>query len=202
MVVRLSRAAQQQLTHERLLEAGRAVYLRRGFLAATVEEIAEEAGYTRGAVYKHFGGKEGLWQAITDATADAHLTRLCAALNEAATRGQLVAALLPDVRSDDGTRWSLAAVEYIAAINGRPADAERAMAAQRRNDELVTAALAGCCTRLGIRPVMPLPDLVTVLASLGGSLTLRSAMDPDTDVAAIVSGFIEAMFPAPEESGR
>jgi hypothetical protein len=42
----LSRARQQQRTHERLPEAGRAVFLERGFPAATVEEIAARAGYT------------------------------------------------------------------------------------------------------------------------------------------------------------
>jgi AcrR family transcriptional regulator len=202
MVVRLSRAAQQERTHQRLLEAGRAVYLRRGFLAATVEEIAEEAGYTRGAIYKHFGGKEGLWQAMTDAASDVHLTRLCAALDEAGTREQMIAVLVPNVASGDWTRWSLAAAEYMAAISGRPADSERAVAAQRRNDERVTAALVGCCTRLDIRPAMPLTDMVTVLGSLGGGLTLRGAMDPDTDVATIMSGFLEAMFPAPAEPDR
>lgn len=85
-MTRLTRAEQQRLTHERLLEAGRSVLTRRGFLAATVDEIAEEAYYTRGAVYKHFGGKEGLWQALVDAHAEAHLQLLGETLDRASTR--------------------------------------------------------------------------------------------------------------------
>ncbi|WP_238019871.1 helix-turn-helix domain-containing protein [Dactylosporangium sp. AC04546] len=94
-MTRLSRAETQERTHAQLLAAGRAVFLRRGFLAATVDEIAAAAGYTRGAVYKHFGGKEGLWQAILDATADAHLAALTAAFQAARSRADLLAALDP-----------------------------------------------------------------------------------------------------------
>jgi AcrR family transcriptional regulator len=42
------------------------VYTRRGFDGATVDEIAEEAGYTKGAVYDHFGSKENLMVALLD----------------------------------------------------------------------------------------------------------------------------------------
>lgn len=198
--VRRSRAEQQKLTHQRLLEAGRAVFARQGFLAATVDEIAAEAGYTRGAVYKHFGGKEGLWQAITDAVADAHLTRLCEALEGAETRSQLLSALVPEVGADD-TRWSLASAEYLAAVSGRRDHAARIATVQRRFDERVTVALERCCSRLGIRPAMPAADLVAVLGTLGGALMLRSAIDPDTDAGALMSGLLDAMLPAGTEAG-
>ncbi len=92
---RLTRAERQDRTHEQLMAAGLAVFLRRGFLAATVEEVAADAGYTRGAVYKHFGGKEGLWQAIVDAHADTHLQRLRAALDQVTSRDELLAVLNP-----------------------------------------------------------------------------------------------------------
>jgi AcrR family transcriptional regulator len=40
------------------------VFARRGFEGASLEEIAEAAGYTRGAIYKHFSGKEELFLAV------------------------------------------------------------------------------------------------------------------------------------------
>jgi AcrR family transcriptional regulator len=40
------------------------VFARRGFQAARVEEIAEEAGYSHGAVYSNFAGKEELFLAV------------------------------------------------------------------------------------------------------------------------------------------
>jgi AcrR family transcriptional regulator len=42
------------------------VYARRGFGGATVDEVAEVAGYTKGAVYDHFGSKEKLLLALLD----------------------------------------------------------------------------------------------------------------------------------------
>ena len=49
-----------------LLEAAARVYARRGFESATLDEVAEEAGFTKGAVYDHFGSKEKLLFALLD----------------------------------------------------------------------------------------------------------------------------------------
>ena len=46
---RLTREESQGLTRTRLLEAGAEVFAEKGFYGASVEEIAERAGYTRGA---------------------------------------------------------------------------------------------------------------------------------------------------------
>jgi AcrR family transcriptional regulator len=61
---RLTRAAKQAQTRTRLIAAAASVFARRGFQAATVEEIAEEAGYSHGAVYSNFAGKEDLFLAV------------------------------------------------------------------------------------------------------------------------------------------
>jgi AcrR family transcriptional regulator len=47
-----------------LLAAAREVFLARGFHAATLEEIADRAGYTKGAVYSNFEGKDDLFLAL------------------------------------------------------------------------------------------------------------------------------------------
>ncbi len=52
------------LTRNQLLEAALTVFGRKGYSAATLEEIASEAGLTRGAIYWHFDGKEALYQAL------------------------------------------------------------------------------------------------------------------------------------------
>jgi AcrR family transcriptional regulator len=46
------------------VEAAASVFARRGFQSATIEEIAEEAGYSHGAVYSNFAGKEDLFLAV------------------------------------------------------------------------------------------------------------------------------------------
>jgi AcrR family transcriptional regulator len=197
-MARLTRVEQQRQTHERLLAAGRVVLTKRGFLAATVDEIAAEAGYTRGAVYKHFGGKEGLWLAIMDAQAEAHLDLLDKALAQAADQGGLVRALTPEEFADDAdaARWSIAAAEFTAAVAGRPETAAAVIEAQRRHEEKIVEVLDRHCRRLRLRPALPLPQLVVMLGAMAGTLALRRGMDPHVDVTAIVAGVLTVVFPA------
>jgi AcrR family transcriptional regulator len=50
----------RERTREALLDAAASVFAKRGFHGASLDEIAETAGYTRGAIYKHFADKEEL----------------------------------------------------------------------------------------------------------------------------------------------
>jgi AcrR family transcriptional regulator len=195
-VVRLTRAQQQEQTHERLLDAGRAVFVRRGFLAATVEEVAAEAGYTRGAVYKHFGGKEGLWQAITAGYVELHLGRLRTALAAATTPAGLVTALLPTaaLADPDMSRWIIASAEFLAAVAAQPDRAAALAAAQQRHDAEVTTLLATHCARLDITPTIPFPALVTAIGALGSGLALRHAVDPTTNIPALATTVLTALL--------
>ena len=58
---RLSRAESQASTRERLLDAARAIFVRDGYVRASLEAIADEAGFSKGAVYSNFEGKEALF---------------------------------------------------------------------------------------------------------------------------------------------
>ncbi len=60
-VERLTRERRRELTREALLAAARRVFAQRGFTGASLEEIAEAAGFTRGAIYKNFANKEELF---------------------------------------------------------------------------------------------------------------------------------------------
>jgi AcrR family transcriptional regulator len=60
------RSERRARTRARLLDAAARVYGRRGFDGATVDAVAEEAGFTKGAVYDHFGSKENLLLALLD----------------------------------------------------------------------------------------------------------------------------------------
>jgi AcrR family transcriptional regulator len=58
---RLSRAESKQNTRRLLMAAADRVFMQRGYQRATLESIAAEAGFTKGAVYFHFGSKEDLF---------------------------------------------------------------------------------------------------------------------------------------------
>lgn len=61
---RLSREESQRQTRARLIEVGRQHFLIHGLGGAVAEKIAEEAGYSRGALYSNFSGKEDLFVAV------------------------------------------------------------------------------------------------------------------------------------------
>jgi AcrR family transcriptional regulator len=58
------RAAHVQDTRRALLDAARRLFTRDGFQATRTEEIVEESGLTRGALYHHFRDKEDLFEAV------------------------------------------------------------------------------------------------------------------------------------------
>ncbi|KWF26638.1 TetR/AcrR family transcriptional regulator [Burkholderia pseudomultivorans] len=57
---RLTREQSKDQTRERLLNAAQSIFLKKGFVAASVEDIAAAAGYTRGAFYSNFRSKAEL----------------------------------------------------------------------------------------------------------------------------------------------
>jgi AcrR family transcriptional regulator len=75
--------AQRREARDELLTAALRVFARRGYREAGVDEIAAEAGYSKGALYWHFDGKEELLQALLEERVDAP-TRETIALLESA----------------------------------------------------------------------------------------------------------------------
>jgi AcrR family transcriptional regulator len=58
------RSERKAATRARLLQAAARVYAQRGFAGATLDQVAADAGFTKGAVYAHFGSKEKLLLAL------------------------------------------------------------------------------------------------------------------------------------------
>jgi TetR/AcrR family acrAB operon transcriptional repressor len=55
-----------EVTRNSLLDAALAVFSKQGYEATRLEDIADEAGVTRGAIYHHFGGKVELFNALLE----------------------------------------------------------------------------------------------------------------------------------------
>src|SRR5437870_2548779 len=70
---RSRRDERREETRSELLESAANVFAERGFHRASLEQIAGHAGYTTGAIYWHFGGKDALFLAVFEAYA---LTRV------------------------------------------------------------------------------------------------------------------------------
>ena len=63
---RLTREESKDLTRLRLIESAERLFIRRGFDDASVDEISEMAGYSRGAFYSNFDSKEQVFLAVID----------------------------------------------------------------------------------------------------------------------------------------
>lgn len=66
MAERWTRERRLEHTRGLLLEAAEEVFAEKGFAAATLDDIAHAAGYTKGAIYKHFATKEELFLGVND----------------------------------------------------------------------------------------------------------------------------------------
>jgi AcrR family transcriptional regulator len=72
-----------------LIDVGRAVFAKRGYEAASVEEIAEHAKVSKPVVYEHFGGKEGLYAVVVDREMEYVVRRIVEAISSGAARERL-----------------------------------------------------------------------------------------------------------------
>ena len=84
---RLTRAEARAQTRERLLDAAAEVFARKGYGAASVEEIAESAGYSVGAVYSNFHGKEQLFSELMAERAAGRVEAIVEAMQGARDQG-------------------------------------------------------------------------------------------------------------------
>ena len=66
MAERWTRERRLEHTRSLLLDAAEEVFAEKGFTTATLDDIAYAAGYTKGAIYKHFAAKEDLFLAVSD----------------------------------------------------------------------------------------------------------------------------------------
>lgn len=61
-----TKAAQREATMQKLIDFAREFFTRYGYAQTATEDLVREAGVTRGALYHHFGSKEGLFKAVLE----------------------------------------------------------------------------------------------------------------------------------------
>ncbi|MBB5465893.1 AcrR family transcriptional regulator [Paraburkholderia sp. Clong3] len=91
---RLTREQSKDQTRERLLDAAQAIFMKKGFVAASVEDIAAAAGYTRGAFYSNFRSKTELFLELLRRDHEAMQAGLHAIFESAASREEMEARVL------------------------------------------------------------------------------------------------------------
>jgi AcrR family transcriptional regulator len=77
-----------------LIDVGRIVFAKRGYEAASLEEIADRAKVSRPVLYEHFGGKEGLYAVVIDREMEYLVRRIAEAIATGTPRERVEAAAL------------------------------------------------------------------------------------------------------------
>ena len=169
------------VTRSRLLDAAAGLFAEHGIDAVSVDAVAEAAGRTSGAVYAHFGSKQGLLLALLDSWKDSVLTVLLAevAVTESPA-GQLAAVWdnVADTDSRDAARWSLLEHELWlrAARDPEVADVVRVRNAEARRYS--AKHLAGWAASVGARPAAAPDELAVLVKALLTGLAMQRRIEP------------------------
>jgi len=191
---RLSREESRAQTRERLLEAARTVFLKDSIEAASIEDVAEAAGYSRGAFYSNFESKDDL---------------LCAVLDrELRSEGQEIEAIVAALPADDLMAklrqyyvelgndeahcafWLGLQLHAIRNAAIRPRVAEL----MRRKREHVIAMIARIYEVIGKEPPGSVETVALGLMSIAQGLAITRMLDPESISAESLPKSLEILF--------
>jgi AcrR family transcriptional regulator len=189
---RLTRAERSEQIRGELVAVAHELFQERGFHGVSLEEISERAGYSRGAVYSNFDGKEGLFLAVLDA----HVERRGRAYVEAALDAggfedgvrAVARAVAAGTPADPG--WVPVLVEFWTHASHRPE--LRAVVRERHDRALAVQAdlLDEVAARHGVTYRIPTHALARGCGALRTGLELERLLDP----AAAHAAAFEEMF--------
>jgi AcrR family transcriptional regulator len=177
---RLTRQESRALTRARLVEAAGQVFAGKGFYGASVEEIADRAGFSRGAFYSNFDSKEDLFLAVLDAHIESELDLMTQALGEDPSQEVVLEFLHSQSvrRSKQGRQWTLLWAEFWLHVLRRPELAPKLAARQKKARAAIARIIESRCRQLGIVPTMPPEDLASLILAVDDGLVLQEHLDP------------------------
>lgn len=168
---RLTRAESQALTRQRILDAAAELFTERGVHGASLEQIAERAGYTRGALYGNFGDKHELVRSLLEQRTE----REAAAVREWGSDFDTAAPRLRQwqhERAEHLREWTILRLELICYLLRTPDAPPSLRTRERRVRELIEA---------GVRANAPdadAPMLSLIIHALEDGLLIQHLLDP------------------------
>ncbi|GAA4875077.1 TetR/AcrR family transcriptional regulator [Pseudonocardia benzenivorans] len=179
MTTRLTRAEQAGRNRELVLDAARRVFLARGYAGATVEAIADEAGFSKGVVYSQFDGKADLLLTLLDERI-AERAAQNARLVEAGTGWEALVALLhvQDRRLADDADWARLLIEFRVLAARDPELNARYAAAHRRTVDALADCVVAAYAKADAQPPAAPRLLAEFMFAVTSGLTLERAADP------------------------
>lgn len=185
----------RQLTRTALLDAATHVFARDGFHGASLDEIAETAGFTRGAIYKHFADKEDLLFAAYDRVNDRMLGAFAGQLDDEpqGSDPRAVAATWRKLLAEDSELFAIN-LEFQLYHLRNPSARERATAQRRRTRQMVAEFLRVHAPATGLVLKVDPETLAGILLAMSDGFVQAAQADPRE--ADLYESFLELFLPA------
>lgn len=184
----LTRAERQAQTRERLIEVASEAFLEAGYHATSLDAVAERAGFSKGAVYSNFSGKEELVLAVFDRHFLLRLGRLQAALAEAdetiEARVEALARWWASMVED--AQWASLIFELAASSRDKPLVHEQLAVWESGIRAFVEALIQAEVDRFGIELPLPSEDLASIFVALWSGLNFARVVNPGTSTEVLV----------------
>ena len=199
---RLSRDERRTQTRDRLLDAAVEVFNRLGYFGASLEAVADAAGYTKGAVYSNFVTKAELFRAVMERTQGGR-----AAASETLLRDRslgefidLMGGLIADQAANEAS-FDLLTVEFwLAAMRDPALRAELADGYRTMRESLAPIIERGLQAD-GVRSGFDGSELATLVSAIGTGILLQYYLEPGAVDPELLSRALRQLFgyePRPE----
>jgi AcrR family transcriptional regulator len=193
---RPNRAQKREANRARILQAARDVFGARGFHAATIEEIADAAGLSNGAIYYNFDSKGDLFFALLEERLDERIEHMRRTLGSAPPSVALDAEARDATRSlKESGEWRLLLLEFIVYAARTPAFAERLRAHKRRLRAALTELLDQRLGEAGVDAPLPTEQIALAMIGLTNGLAIEELADPGAVADELLGETLRAMLP-------
>src|SRR3954447_20488740 len=195
---RETRAEKQARTRAELIATAASVFAQRGYAGASVEEIAEQAGYSHGAVYSNFAGKSDLFLAVFEQYMADRTQELAATQTgidgdaPLETRARALADQWMERFASDRESFLLH-LEFLAASRREPELARRFGNRSAALRETIAAFIAHHQEEEGAEAPLPPTELALVLRALGIGLAIEALVSPDAVREDLYGDFVEPL---------
>ncbi|HYY22422.1 MAG TPA: helix-turn-helix domain-containing protein [Thermoleophilaceae bacterium] len=189
------------MTRSRLLDAALQVCARRGIHAASVEEIADRAGYSTGAIYSNYDGKEGLLLALFEERLEPRIRQLGEPLIDAATAAEQAEAMAKFTREllNEERPYLLLLCEFWSYAARSPRLRRRFARVRRERRAAIEAMIEQRVSERRI-PLSRAPaELAAGFVALGVGVLFESLVDPELDGEALHASLFELLSRAAVE---
>lgn len=198
MPQRWTRERRLEHTRNLLLDAAEELFARKGLLGAALDEIADAAGYTRGAIYSHFGAKEELFLAVIERQRQRFLDGFIETIESFHQFSDIDLDELANRWRDmsSGTDRAALGYEFTLFLLRNPEARERLAAQRLETVRSLGEFISKNVARLGATLAIPAETLARVILAVNDGITLGSHLDEENLYQPYLQLVVSSIFPS------